>query len=89
MTTHFNTTYHAAHGSFTFSCLPMGIAAAALGAAVVRRKLLVLCPDVGPPAGAPPAVPLFDARPLAAGFAAAAADLRFAGCFCSRGWPTL
>ena len=61
----------------------MGIAAAALGAAVVRRKLFVLCPDAGPLTGTLPFVPPFDVRLLAAGLAVAAADLRFAGCFCS------
>lgn len=67
----------------TLSCLPIGIAAAAFGAAVVRRKSLVLCPAVGPLTGAPAGVLPLDVRPFAAGFVTADADLRFAGCFCT------
>lgn len=67
--------------TITLSCLPIGIAAAAFGAAVVRKKSRVLCPALGPLPEVAAGVLLFEARPFAAGFAAAEADLRFAGCF--------
>lgn len=63
----------------TLSCLPIGTAAAALGAAVDRRKSLVLCPVLGPAAAA--GVLPFDAL-FAAAFAAAAGAFFLAGGLC-------